>query len=241
MNGLHSKSHESLLHEVVTGDLSPADRRVARMLAECSDCRARFEELRALSSLLDEAAREERATLASLDWKSDAPGTERIAPFVRSKVEEQRRARADARPPHPGISGPRLGWRVLAAAAGVLAVGWVVRLLLFPERERQSSVLLGQRAESRLHPSGRVASFERFTWDLDLPLHGWYSIRVETPPGKDSVVLAEPPQLLREPRWNPSPAELARWPDEIYWRVDVFDSTGTRVHGDGTSAQLSSR
>ena len=214
----HDAAHEALLHAAVTAD----DGTVPAALADCATCREALDELRSVSRLLDETAREERETLAGLDWGAAAPGVDGVAPFLRERFE--RRAR------RPLVRGRALVLRYAAAAAAVLTCGWLARELVTAEPETR--VLLGEQGFLQVSPQGAVPDFGVFKWSFQENVDGWYVVQVLS----DTHELIDVSGQLVEPRWEPPRDLLERLPREIVWTVTAYDASGARLESITTTA-----
>lgn len=217
-------THEAELAELLGDGGDPLARLGASPLAGCPECRAWLERHATLARDLEALGLDEREE-RTRDGK--AP---RLAP---GPAEAALRARivADTRPP---ASAVRRG--LLAVAAVLVATGllwWTVG------RQDAPAPWLGGEPEL-VHPVGVVDAFVPFTWrGGEVGPSTWYQV-VVTPPGSPRSFESGP---LHEPRWEPDPQDVARWGDEIDWRLEVYRGTGAgdlaaSVPG---SARLSSR
>lgn len=85
----HPRQHELLLEAALAGDVDPLDPRLVERLARCAECRSLHAELVATRGLLDQAGRDEREILATLDRQRVVPGSERVAPLLRALAAER--------------------------------------------------------------------------------------------------------------------------------------------------------
>ncbi|MBK6941415.1 MAG: hypothetical protein IPH13_14650 [Planctomycetes bacterium] len=122
----------------------------------------------------------------------------------------------------------------LAAAALLLAVG--VWFSTRGDQERpQLEIELGSGAIVPLTPVGRVATFDEFRWRVTASHPPRYVLAVESAmPGEEGT------ELLRRSVSTDSvrltPAELARFPARIAWRVTWLGPSGDRVDSASASA-----
>jgi len=205
----HSDEHEQVLERAAVGDIERDDPGLTSLLAECPECRDRMDGLVELEGLLGRAASEQRAILSGLDLEREVPGSDLVAPFVRAKVEEQRRT---------------IPWLPLAAAAALVATtGGVWIAAQMAEQAPREQVYLGSRAIHFTGADGDVVPFGTVRWQADaMPRGGTYGIRIldarGTPiPGLDT-------RRLEQPEWTPSPEEEELLPDEFRLVVEVLDA-----------------
>jgi hypothetical protein len=237
---MHSAEHENVLRALITGDMQPEDPRAADVLTACVECRRKLEDLRALSVLLEETAREERELLASIDPSSGAPGADRVAPFFRARAAEIRGGQArpvDA--PAPARRFWPSTFQLLAAAAAVILLAWVARTVL-PEPTPRDPTRLGGSSDADMDPHGPASDFARFRWSFARPPGGWYQLVVLSGELGVDAPLHTTIEHLTEKEWHPSAEIRADWPDTIRWQVIVRDATGGAIGVHETSAQRSS-
>jgi hypothetical protein len=236
----HGRKHERLLEALVKGDRRPEEPEPTELLAGCRACRVALEELHAVSGLLDEAAREEQATLAGLEEAGEPPGSELVAPFFQARMAEARSrpegaaaADAPAAPRGRLLRFPRRRL-VAAAAAAVLGLGWLARLWIAPDGERSGQgrgtppeTLMGG-ARDLVGDLKAEPGYARFSWSYNVT--GGESFRItfwdaDAPQGTDSF--HEVSDCLDE-SWSPTDDDLdtKSWPDRVRWRVEVVDPSG---------------
>ena len=253
----HTQEHEPLLHSVLTGDISEDHASVAPVLASCGHCRDKLEELRAVSEMLDEAGREEeQATFAAIDYSKPVAGADRVESFVRAKLAQKATAPATPPAPQPAIPAAaartasidpgrrrflRVSGVVTAAAASVVLVGWIAKMLLTHEAEdAPDEILLSNSKLTPRSPMGEVDEWTEFHWDYDLPVGATFAITVyEKEPVRSFEPLFEKTGL-KQPKWVPTTDELARMPKAISWEVYVLGATGALMESNNGEARLSS-
>ena len=220
MSTEHTPAHESLIQAVVAGDLGAASPQVRERAESCAECRRRLIGLDRVRELLDELAAERRETLASLDEGDDAPGRDRVAPFLRSKLAEREAGVARKR------RGLQRGAWLAAAALVALLTGWLWSTQATRAPRRGEDRPLGEHGGAGLSPAGDAASFRRFAWELDLPPGGEYSLSVWD--AASGAELTNRPHLSK-PECEFSEETIRPWPNKIRWRVTVLDATGGEV------------
>jgi hypothetical protein len=209
----HSEIHERILERATCGDIERDDPSLVSLLEECAECRDRMDSLAAVEGLLEKAASEQREVLAGLDLEREAPGTDLVAPFVRARVEEQRRT---------------VPWLRMAAAAALVATSggvWWIASQTGSEAPRRETFLGSSPIQFTGADDGAVP-FGTIHWQTAgaMPPGGAYEIRIldarGTPlPDLDVV-------RLEQPEWTPSPEEEENLPDEFRLSVAVVDSFG---------------
>jgi hypothetical protein len=216
----HAREHELMLEAALAGDIESSDARLLERLHSCEECHTRYQELIAVRALLDDAGRDERDTLAAINYDREVPGSDRVAPFVRAMVA-QRQARRTS------WNRRTLAWAA-SAAAGIVAVGWLVRWLM-PRAEGPNEVMLGASQGDEMTPNKAVREYEQLRWSLSVPPGGHCELRIW------DVTHAGAPQLLvtktalHASQWPDPPESTTSWPDKIRWEVRVFDATGTQI------------
>lgn len=224
MNAPHTEGHEALLVAALADDSGEHVRELEARLANCSECRARFEELTAVRALLDQAGREERETLAELDLTATVPGSDTVAPLVR-KLASQRQHRLRS-------SRLRLVTLLVAsAAAAVLFVGWLVRVLVPDRPGDHRGTTLGQTHTGQHSPKGTGQSFELFKWDDELPDGGTFDLVISDPSksADDAVLLIV--RGLEANQCSVPPERTSTWPARIRWELRLYDATHQPLPG----------
>jgi len=231
----HTPEHEALLVAALADErVEHAGEWVAR-LAQCDECRRRFEKLCAVRDLLDDAGREERETLAALDWNQSVPGTDTVAPFVRALAQKRKQQLRSTRT-------RRVVLWTASAAAGVLVVGWIARLLSPPNRDGARDTLLGAQNNASCSPKGPVVEYGQFNWELPLPLQGAFELSIWDDRADAPLEPLFPPLKLYEPKWTPTPEQTRALPDKIRWEVHVYDASGAQLRAEAhASAERSQR
>lgn len=230
----HAPEHEHLLQAALAGDVPVDDARFQQRLRDCGECRGRYRELSVVRELLDHAGQDERETLAAIELARPVPGSELVAPFVRRALAE-RSARV-----RPTWTRRSLAW-VASAAAGLVAVGWLVRWLLPEDGGDQRGILLGDTHEHGMSPRGPVREYTPLEWKLPLPKGGYYQLRIWDGGSDESLDPFVTMPRLEEPRWFAPPQVARTWPDKIRWEVRVYDATGVLQDSELASAERSPR
>ena len=227
---LHRREHhEEALAALLTADDAAGRTRVAfeaSPLARCAECRGRYEQHAELAQRLDALGRLEEDDLAA---------TLAAPPVEPGPAEEALRQRlASGARPARARRAP-WGWIAAAVAAGLALVLWLRRV----ERPREPGPILGSGIVT-VHPVGEVDSFAPFTWEHAGSGAGWYRVIV-MPAGSETTPTDS--GALRTTSWNPEPAVMAAWGDEIRYRVEVYGGAGGSSFLDsvGAWAKLSSR
>ena len=222
-NAEHAVEHEELLSAVLAGELAHESPDFQRRIAECPECRARWERVRPIAARLAEAGAEERRALSSALAGGAAPGEDGIDATVARLVRSE-----------PWRSARPRRWTWLAAAALLMVLGtWWYESTDSERAPPGADVPLGDRDEHLrlIAPVGKVATFERFLWQYD---------------GRDAaflLILHEESETgerrkLREiscggdTEWKPD-FEL---PARIFWEVVVLDEFGVPLSGSPRSA-----
>jgi hypothetical protein len=229
---MHSKEHELLLEAALAGDVDPQDPRWLERISSCSECSENFRELTELRELLDDAGRDERSILASIDPRRDVPGSDRVAPTVHA-VLAQRRARWS-------LGRRALVWTA-SAAAGVMAVGGIVRWLMPHANPEHHESMLGEAEEAGMSPSGSVPDFDEFRWTVELPPGGEFELVVwSDEPGDEGRLLARISHL-DDQRWTPAIEQKRAWPNTIRWELRVVDVSDQQIAAPTARAERSPR
>ena len=145
----HTPEHETLLVAALADEGVEGAGAWSARLSQCAQCQQLFEKLSAVRELLEDAGREERETLAELDWNQSVPGSDAVAPLVRA-LAHKRKLQLRA------VRTRRVVMWAASAAAGVLIAGWIARLLALPARDGARDTLLG--AQTKI---GRASCRER--------------------------------------------------------------------------------
>ena len=217
----HDESHERSL-ELLMGEGSDLRADFAgSALVACPICRQRVEEALAIERTLLRVREKERAL--ALDLRREASSN----PEGRAEAFLREHAQAAAQP-----GSRRAKWLV---AAGAIAAGLLIWLSFFvrppdpldglPDEPMGAEVTL-------LHPVDVVDDHAPFQWQAGLPAGGWFEVRVfEEADGFAGSELAKSGRL-RESTWQPDPAIMEGWPDDIVWTLEVF--TGANASDSGT-------
>ncbi len=249
--GAHGELHEARLHALVVGDLSEDDPLLQGLLAGCSECREHLDELRAVTGLLDEVMGEERRSLAEVGGNGTAPGSDRVAATLRV-LAARSSAQAHEGPAMPPSGAERapsarakpamFGLRVAAAAAAVVATGWVVRLLLPTSPQAPSDLTLGDDQDLELlEPVGQVPRYEVFRWSRGRGPYVRYTLSIWNAEGSATQGPVLSLQLRDARHWTPSPEEQESLPASIRWQVEALDEFGVSVVAGPVEAQRAGR
>ena len=85
--GPHDQDHETLLVQIVVGDLPRSSPQASQLLANCADCRAKLGELDGLEEQLAAAGRDERADVAQAAvGELDARAQLRLEEFINARL-----------------------------------------------------------------------------------------------------------------------------------------------------------
>jgi hypothetical protein len=213
---------EELLRQIAAGDIGPDDPAVAELSARDPSLRQEVAELLELVAAIDSAgsqARADKQVAAQLRLQDRQALVERA---IRTLV-------ADGSPA-ASPSGTRARWtrRAWIARVAILAAAAVLALVVWRPWSRpggdRSPRFLGEAGLTLVAPIGAVEAFEEFRWKVGDSRASWFEIAVY---GDRGELYRE--RDLRETRWRPPPAELARWPDEIRWQVIAYDPSGNAV------------
>lgn len=207
---IHPDDHVAMLEELLGGE----DPRVAfsrSRLASCTECRAWFDDLMAVSAVLDKAGADVRRVVAVARQSDTAPGEARTESVLRQQFQMRHRARARARVA-----------TLVAAVALLGVVGW----LAAPAGDASRPVtVLGANGFVADAPIGAVAAYGVLEWHGPLPPGGWYVVRVLDPARN----LIDQSPRLTAPRWQPDAQVQQRWPDRIRWEVRVFHPSAAHL------------
>jgi hypothetical protein len=215
----HTPEHETMLVAALADEGVEGAGAWSARLSQCAQCQQLFEKLSAVRELLEDAGREERETLAELDWNQSVPGSDAVAPLVRA-LAQKRKLQLRA------VRTRRVVMWAASAAAGVLVVGWIARLLAPPARDGARDTLLGAQTKSSCKPSGPVVEYGEFEWDLALPPQGEFELIIwdDRPDAAIEAVFRK--SKLHTPAWKLTPEEARALPDKIRWEVRVYDASG---------------
>lgn len=205
----HSE-HEKILRDLLAGEVSRAD--ALAVLGDCEQCAALLSAVESLGGVLDQAARDERATLAEAEHSALPGGDQRVREFFRERR-----------------GGPRFT-PALMLVAGALAATFLALLLWRPWEgpgADPDAVFLGERGEIELiAPRGALDenTWSSFSWRSELPTGWWYEIQVfaQGAPADAPPIATE--DHLKEPHWTPPAVD--NWPRAIRWNVRVKYSGG---------------
>ncbi len=236
--GTHGELHEARLHAFVVGDLTQDDPVLQGLIGGCAECRGHLTDLRRVTGLLDEVLGEERRSLSALATDTRAPGANRVASTLRGLAARSGPAQALPTVPTPAMpprqharARPALfALRVGAAAAAVVAAGWLVRLLLPSSQPAPSDLTLGDDQDLRLlEPVGRVPTYGTFRWSAGRGLYVRYTLSIWNAAGKADEDPVLSPIARDAPEWTPTAKDLDRLPQAIRWQVDALDELGNTV------------
>lgn len=233
MIGTHDPAHEERLFTLCgAASDGPAALRNAfetSELARCAGCRTLFAELAETETCVAAAAASQRALERTASAAPPAPGEERVR---RALVERAERAVRGARQADAPRS--RRAWLAIAA---VLVAALLAQTAWLALRPKPSTPLGDDFHVELVAPLGTVARLAPFVWNAELPPQGGYRVRVHGERA-DGTPFERESGWLTVPRWDPGDAELASWPAEVRWAVEVVDaSTNTR----GTASASATR
>lgn len=224
----HDPKHESLLEGVLVGDLLEDSTEIAELLAECSECRTRLEELKRLAVTLDAAAAEQRAVVEAAAGATDVPGLADVGRVLRERAGSPAEESAAPRPPIHLDAHRRNLRRPLVAAAVVLFFGAAVmmfdRMGGTPSEPDQILNSNGLVAEV---PVGEVSELTEFRWEGELPAGETFTIQFFEPGSDPSSRPIKVVEWIRGPSWTPSASEIP-W-REFEWNVITTSETGAPV------------
>ncbi len=210
----HSPEHEALLERLFLGEQSRDDSAARQVLAQCPECRVRWEELDHLTRSLDAAGEEEHVVLRQA---SSADSQDRVGRTIRGIAREL--------PPRgPSRIAP---WPIMV----VLAAGVILAISAWswwePEGDPPAEVFLGPQTIVCTSPVGEVESFAPFQWQGERLASGWYQLKIQGASPQSDFEWIE--DRLSEPAWNPSDELLSRLPTSIWWEVRRFDDSSQLV------------
>lgn len=203
--------HDALIERIMVGDLDPSAPEVESLQNECPDCKERLSQLASVVDLLDDAGREQRATLVQARGATSKPGAHRVEATIREFADKAGRRRF-----------PRGLVLALAAAAAVAAL-----LLMLDRRSAPPpGYHLGTDVLTDLVPQGSVRDYDVFSWTFTLPQKVFFDVVIydDTAAGKGRKVLEK--KALAAPTWQPDASELATLPAAIRWEVRAHDGSG---------------
>ena len=220
----HTPEHEALLVAALADEGYDGAGAWSARLAQCAQCRRLFEKLSAVRELLEDAGREERETLAGLDWNQNVPGSEAVAPLVRALAQKRKQQLRS-------IRARRVVLWTASAAAGVLVVGWIARLLAPGARDGGNGTLLSAQSRTSCSPTGGVVEYDKFEWQTAPPPGGWCELIIwdDGPNPRDQPLIRKP--KLESSTWTPTPQELRTLTNKIRWEVHFYDASGGPLPG----------
>lgn len=229
----HPSDHDELLARLLAGDVPAEDAAVRERLAACTQCRAELAAVRALEAELRASLGGSAAAFADARAAS-APTDLALVRRTLEQVLSERRERAPR---------PRRWLPVLLAAALLAALALAVRFLGGPAPEPVGEILLSDGLVLDA-PLGIAGGYPEFRWHLaptdsgpaTLPAEGHYELTISPygPEGVGDPILDKLP--LTEPRWTPTPEQLASLPQRIHWRVVALDGLGVPFASASASA-----
>ncbi len=207
----HVPEHRDWLEALLA---SPEDERSSEWragLLACEVCRDELGELESLAAELEQLGEQEQADLARAEG-------------VREPLAEGRLERLLEE--HRSASGPPAWKRRTLVAAGALAAGLLVWILLrVGSPGLPADAVLGPGVGQGLSPRGEVSSFDTvFRWDLETD--GWFVVKVYAE--AEEMLLATSPRLETH-QWQWTADDTDAWPARVRWEVQAFDASGQPV------------
>ncbi len=196
--------------------------------ARCPHCQTEIEQMKQMEAALLDLNEASEMEKIIKEAASTPPGMAEER-FRRSLVPSLPRERKSS----------RHGKWLAAAAAILLALAWWVPRQQTPSVAPQH---LGPTSTLQMDaPIGTVTEFREFRWSSPLPPTSYYLVTVYSNSGDELRRLLRSPRL-QEPRWEPPAAEVAKWPDQIRWTVEIVKATGahTVIESGTATAQRSS-
>jgi len=216
------REHDEFVEAVLSGEKDPADPKVIRFLADNPEVARRVRELSELADQLDEAGREQRATLAESRELEPAEEQVAVANGLRELIANGS-ARAPSRAAPEPLKGQRLSLLLFAAAIlAVLPFAWNAFLVAPSGDSGPSDVMLGSNPFELEVVRGEESSPSGLRWSFPLSSGGWFSLVVTDPSAG-----AETPTLYDIPRytgheWKPS----EHLPSVIRVELEALDASG---------------
>jgi hypothetical protein len=205
---------ETLLEALLSGARREDDAEVQAVLLARPELRERLERIRHLAADLDSGATADAELLReALRRPSPLDGAAREL-ALRSLLRPRR------------FRGPlTIAVAVAAAIVAVLTV-WLAMPRSRPagEDDTLGHQTVADLAPRELRPSGAVADYTLFRWNLPLPREGSYVLRFRDG-GPDGRVLLQ--LSLETNRWSPTPAQRSQLTKRMSWDVRAYDRAGT--------------
>ncbi|MFN0242708.1 MAG: hypothetical protein ACKVWV_07425 [Planctomycetota bacterium] len=218
---IHDEKHDELLTLLLADDLTVDSPAARRQLEGCVRCREQWTALSRLARRIDELDSERRDVMVQAARRPRA----RDAVDVAAGLERLRAAGVPTRGSVPShASRPRRRRRWIAVLAASLALVFALQYFVARSGSSTDHLLLGSTHIEAVSPLGAAAVFDAFEWRYALP-----------PGGKFELVIADANareierKTSAENRWHGSAGETDGWPDEIRWRVIVYDAGGGTV------------
>ena len=228
MNKTHDERHEALLQALLARDRSRTDPEIARLLAECAQCREHLAGLDSVVDSLSAFAAERDAVLATPRSATQAA----LEPRVRATLERLRDETAARPAPIPVRSTRRWLWPAVAAA--ILVAAFFIARETRP-KPRPIEQTLGSKPEL-VSPGEFFGPSDVFECRFDGPASYAFEFHVEDLNG-DPILT---PRSL-EPTWNPSIEDRAKIPDRFQWWVRAYDASGSSMPDADSGKRSSSR
>lgn len=207
--------HAEWLRRVLEEGLDPGSAEARQMTGNLDGFEDEVDGARRVVALLERSGSAQREELAALEGVD----AERSRELVREFLERREAGGA-------GRGGLRLvpRWLGPLAAAAALLLAWLGWSLRTPE-EAPREIRMGASIALEAPLEGG-ADLAEFRWSYELASGGWFTLVVRDPskPALESELARK--ANLTEPRWRPTPAEVAGWPQEIAWEVLAHDGTG---------------
>lgn len=213
----HGDAHDTILSQVVAGDLEATDVRVMDLAAACPTCRQELDDLLQLQAALDEDARDERASRqASQD---EQPGEVDVGSLLHNLARDEQQV-----PPGAIVRW----WIPLAALMLIGGSMWLALLAGEDDATVHELIPLGPGdalvlGEIDQDDPGRLT----FHWSAELGAGGYYEVRVWDADDPGSSPWRQRLDL-EDNEWTVEFTSDER-PRRLRWRVEAFDFFGDRL------------
>ena len=222
MKAAHTREHEQLLAELLTGDRPRAE--VEAALVACDECQGRLREFDTLVESMNATSRLERDVLAQERSESLVGGEDAVRRFF----ENQGPTRAARR-------WPLGAWVAVAASAAALFFVFILFRPFAPDDSGDGGGMLSPDSRIELvEPAQVVSEWTRFAWMADYPVGCRYQLRVKDAGTGEELWRGSRSTKLQ---WEPAPDEVRSWPDAITWEVRCYDATNAEIDFNSASSR----